>query len=201
MVDLITHFPQLAFDLDRQFVQKKSKSISFSRRQVAERLALAQSFLPTGIKLLIKECYRPMWVQKISWDEYSAFLRQKFPDWDQLQLDIECSKLNAPLDVAPHTTGAAVDLTLVDSSGAWLEMGSEFNASPLETDGATYTAAENISAIAKVNRKILINAMTKAGFVNYPTEWWHWSYGDKYWALLTGQPRAIFASLKTEPFV
>ena len=20
--------------------------------------------------------------------------------------------------------------------------------------------------------------------MNYPTEWWHWSYGDRYWALV-----------------
>ena len=25
-----------------------------------------------------------------------------------------------------------------------------------------------------------------AGLVNYPTEWWHWSFGDRYWALQTG---------------
>ncbi|ABX41733.1 hypothetical protein Cphy_1358 [Lachnoclostridium phytofermentans ISDg] len=24
----------------------------------------------------------------------------------------------------------------------------------------------------------------KGGFVNYPTEWWHWSYGGCYWAFL-----------------
>ena len=31
-----------------------------------------------------------------------------------------------------------------------------------------------------------------AGLVNYPTEWWHWSYGDRYWALLTGAPAALY---------
>jgi hypothetical protein len=30
------------------------------------------------------------------------------------------------------------------------------------------------------------------GFVNYPTEWWHWSYGDRYWALATGAPAACY---------
>ena len=35
----------------------------------------------------------------------------------------------------------------------------------------------------EVNRReLLINIMTKVGFVNYPLEWWHWSYGDRYWA-------------------
>ena len=26
--------------------------------------------------------------------------------------------------------------------------------------------------------------MTSAGFVNFPAEWWHWSYGDREWANL-----------------
>ena len=31
--------------------------------------------------------------------------------------------------------------------------------------------------------------LSAAGLVNYPTEWWHWSYGDRYWALATGADR------------
>ena len=31
-----------------------------------------------------------------------------------------------------------------------------------------------------------------AGLVNYPTEWWHWSYGDRYWALVTGAAHALY---------
>lgn len=27
--------------------------------------------------------------------------------------------------------------------------------------------------------------------LNYPTEWWGWSYGDRYWALMTGAPAAL----------
>ncbi|WP_413254142.1 hypothetical protein OG754_38745 [Streptomyces decoyicus] len=29
-------------------------------------------------------------------------------------------------------------------------------------------------------------ALSSVGMVNYPTEWWHWSFGDRYWALCTG---------------
>jgi D-alanyl-D-alanine dipeptidase len=34
--------------------------------------------------------------------------------------------------------------------------------------------------------------MSTAGFLNYPTEWWHFSYGDRYWALDTGEQTAIY---------
>lgn len=198
IVDLRTEFSQLKFDLQRLHVQKQSKSISFGRKTVGQKLIQAQNLLPSGIKLLIKECHRPLWVQKIFWDEYFTFLKNKFPDWTEAQVYDECSKLNAPLDVAPHTTGGAVDLTLMDDDGQWLDLGTEFNASPLETKQATYTSAENINAMAKKNRQILVAAMTSAGFVNYPTEWWHWSYGDKYWALIKNQPHAIYASVELE---
>ena len=196
MIDLLVDLPELLFDHNRLHVQKISKSISYSRKEVGERLILAQSILPFGIKLLIKECYRPMRVQKKSWDSYYQYLQEKYPSWSETEIYNECSKLNAPLDVAPHTTGAAVDLTLIDSQGNWLEMGSEFNASPLECEDRTYTDAENISEKAIANRKILIDVMSKAGFVNYPTEWWHWSYGDKYWALMTNTSHALYSSIE-----
>ena len=92
-----------------------------------------------------------------------------------------------------------MDLTLVDDNGNWLEMGTEFNAEPSETDYATYTLALNIPEKAKTNRKILIDVMTAVGFQNYPTEWWHWSYGDKYWALMSKSENAIYSSFEDFP--
>jgi D-alanyl-D-alanine dipeptidase len=196
MIDLVTAYPELTFDHERLHVQKESSSPFFARASIGEKLIHAQSLLPSGLKLLIKECYRPMWVQKAFWEGYFTFLQKKFPHWSLQEVYNECSKLSAPLEVAPHTTGGAVDLTLIDSSGNWLEMGTEFNATPIETNNATYTNAENISDLAKFNRMRLVDVMRKAGFVNYPTEWWHWSYGDKYWALMSGFPNALYSSIE-----
>lgn len=193
-VDLLTEFSTLMVDQTRKHVQKTSDSISHARQEVAHRLLKAQSLLPQGLRLLIKECHRPMEVQKEFWNGYFEYVRKKFPEWSYAEVYEECSKLSAPLEVAPHTTGGAVDLTLIDQSGSWLEMGTEFNASPLETQNATYTLAMNISQEAQRNRKILSDVMMAAGFVNYPTEWWHWSYGDKYWAFIEKQPYAIYES-------
>ena len=44
-------------------------------------------------------------------------------------------------------------------------------------------------------RRELVRALTSAGLVNYPTEWWHWSYGDRYWAHVTGSPHALFGAV------
>jgi D-alanyl-D-alanine dipeptidase len=67
-----------------------------------------------------------------------------------------------------------------------LAAGATHYLTPEESAGACYTQADNISDRARSHRDILSTALTAAGLVNYPTEWWHWSYGDRYWALKTG---------------
>ncbi len=71
-------------------------------------------------------------------------------------------------------------------------MGTRMNASPEESDGACYTHANSISGAARAHRDTLCRVMSAAGFVNYPTEWWHFSYGDRYWALHAGQAAAVY---------
>jgi D-alanyl-D-alanine dipeptidase len=88
--------------------------------------------------------------------------------------------------------GAAVDLTLVDGGGAELPMGTEVNADPEDGNRACHTDAPEIPAQARANRRLLSAALGTAGFVNYPTEWWHWSYGDRYWAFRTGRAVARY---------
>ena len=98
------------------------------------------------------------------------------------------SRFVAPLEVAPHVAGAAVDLTLVDACGEELDLGTPIDATPEQCDGRCYFAADGIGADARAHRELLAGVLGGAGLVNYPTEWWHWSYGDRYWALATGAP-------------
>jgi hypothetical protein len=48
---------------------------------------------------------------------------------------------------------------------------------------------------ARRNRAVLGAALTSSGLVNYGTEWWHRSYGDRYWAMLTGARTARYAAV------
>jgi D-alanyl-D-alanine dipeptidase len=61
-------------------------------------------------------------------------------------------------------------------------------------DSLSITDSSSISITAKKNRKIMSDALIQQGFVNYPTEYWHWSYGDRYWAFMKHQPYAIYDS-------
>ena len=47
----------------------------------------------------------------------------------------------------------------------------------------------------ETHRSILIRAMAGVGFLNYPWEWWHWSWGDQYWAHQSGSACAHYGSI------
>ncbi|MCA2211914.1 M15 family metallopeptidase [Jidongwangia harbinensis] len=166
----------------------ESGSYAHLREGVVDRLAAAQRSLPTGLRLLIVEGYRPYQRQLEIFTGYQDELRGRYPDWPADHLRRETSKFVSPVEVAPHSTGGAVDLTLCDDDGAELDMGTVIDATPVDSENACYTAATNIPAEARRNRGILIEALGSAGLVNYPTEWWHWSYGELYWALTTSAP-------------
>jgi D-alanyl-D-alanine dipeptidase len=155
------------------------------REGVLLRLLTAQSVLPYGFRLLIVEGYRPPVLQSTYFTGYRDELRLKYPQWTDERLHVEASKYVSPPEVAPHGTGGAVDLTMCTADGVELDLGTEVNASPDASDNRCFTAARDISADARRNRQTLVAALTEAGMVNYPTEWWHWSYGDRYWALRT----------------
>ncbi|MGR6922744.1 M15 family metallopeptidase [[Actinomadura] parvosata] len=162
------------------------------RAGVLQRLEHAESLLPDGYHLLIVEGYRPVATQRRIFDEYRATLTGLTPE----ESYVAASRYVSPVEVAPHTAGAAVDLTLCAPDGTEYDMGTEVNDNPEQSDGACYTAAPNISDDARAHRKLLAAALEPAGLVNYPTEWWHWSYGDRYWAMATRAPEALYGPVE-----
>ncbi|WP_329296093.1 M15 family metallopeptidase [Streptomyces pseudovenezuelae] len=162
------------------------------RQGVLDRLLRAQALLPDGLRLLFVEGYRPPALQRHYFEKYADELRAAHPDWSADRIHTAASRYVSPPGIAPHSAGAAVDLTLTDADGHERDLGTAMNANPEESDGACYTGAANITEEAKANRALLGAALSTAGLVNYPTEWWHWSYGDRYWALETGAPAALY---------
>ncbi|MFI7706942.1 M15 family metallopeptidase [Nonomuraea sp. NPDC049480] len=162
------------------------------RSGLLERLEKAERLLPEGFHLLIVEGYRPVATQSLYFTQYRDELLAANPDMSFDEAHVAASRYVSPVSVAPHTAGAAVDLTLCDPDGIEYDMGTEVNDNPEQSEGACYTAAPNISADARAHRKLLAAALESTGLVNYPTEWWHWSYGDRYWAMSTGSPHALY---------
>jgi zinc D-Ala-D-Ala dipeptidase len=162
------------------------------RRELAVRLQSARAALPSGIYLRVVEGYRPAHQQQAIIERYSAEIRAVRPGIGEPELHILTSRYVAPLAVAPHVAGAAVDVTLADSSGRELDLGTPIDATPEQSGGRCYFAADGISREARANRDLLARVLCREGLVNYPTEWWHYSYGDRYWALATGAGAALY---------
>ncbi len=100
----------------------------------------------------------------------------------------------------PHSTGAAVDLTLADTTGHVLAMGGEIDAIGEESiPDAHASAAEQDplgdAALWHGRRCLLHDVMRAAGFVRHPNEWWHFSHGDQLWAWSLCAEEAIYASV------
>ncbi|WP_028474524.1 M15 family metallopeptidase [Nocardioides alkalitolerans] len=180
------------------------------RAGLAARLARARTALPAGIGLRVVEGHRSVVDQRAIIERYAAEVLAAHPGVSTDELEHLTSRFVSPVAVAPHVAGAAVDLTLVDlavdpgpdGTGADLDLGTPIDATPEASGGRCYLDAPDISARARAHRVLLAGVLGGAGLVNYPTEWWHWSWGDRYWALVTGAPVALYgpvADRATDP--
>ena len=163
------------------------------RAGLADRLMAAGPAAAPRLRLRVVEGHRP--VERAARD-HRAVLRRgcapTTPGIDAARAAPADRRFVAPVDVAPHVAGAAVDLTLVDVCGEELDMGTPIDATPEDSDGAATSPPTGIGADARAHRELLAAVLSAHGLVNYPTEWWHWSYGDRYWALVTGAPAALY---------
>lgn len=122
----------------------------------------------------------------------------------------------------PHSTGAAVDVTLIRRKGdAWEEvfMGAEYDSLPPESltyhyhrkfeilDHQINNLSQDIlnpiminerenSKVILNNRNILQEAMSSVGFFNLGSEFWHFSLGDQVASLLEGFHMGVYKSAK-----
>lgn len=160
------------------------------RREVARRLARASEMFELGTIALV-EGHRSSLRQRAEFEAESARLRAANPDWTAEDADAATATFVAiPEPNAPHAGGGAVDITVLDDTGNELDTGCSVNG--FELPEACLTGYPGLTDRQRRVREALLDAMTRAGFVNYPYEWWHWSYGDRFWAWSLGRPAAIY---------
>lgn len=164
------------------------------RAEVYEMLKAAQRSLPEGLHFMIFEAYRPLARQARLWDDIVKKMKLQHPDLPESEIKDLCENFIAyPYDGigSGHQAACAVDATLCTSDGKLLEMGTAMH----EFNDLTRTETEGLNDEARKNRLILKDALELTGFINYPAEWWHYSYGDHQWAWLVGKPEAFFGPL------
>jgi len=109
---------------------------------------------PLGYRLKIFDAFRPSEAQWKLWEHC--------PDPDYIA---------DPRRGSPHSMGAAVDLTLVDTtSGRELDMGTGFD----DMRPASWHGDTSVAVQAQRNRATLLGLMTAAGFDFFRNEWWHY---------------------------
>lgn len=169
------------------------------RRSVGQALVKVQQELKAqNLSLKMLDCYRPSRASRdmVAWaqdgNETPAQKRYN-PSFNKADL----FRLGYIAERSGHSTGAAVDLTLVDlrasptsppfdpnrayanciaseaqrAPEASVDMGTGYDCS----DAKAWTASRAINASQRRWRDILVTTMRKQGFVNYSKEWWHFS--------------------------
>jgi len=192
MVELNSYCPEIIIAKNWR---TEEKQVLYARRHVAEMLKKASRSLPKGYKLTVFSAFRSLEDQiEIYGRVYRRFKRRHKGAPTSVLRRLTNRFVHPPDIKTPpgHSTGGCIDLTLVGPDGKELSMTKPYKWRTPRSRGVSATYAEGLHEEARRNRKILIDAMTKAGFTNYAGEWWHWSYGDSCWAWRIGRKTAIY---------
>jgi len=162
IVDILSVEPSIVLDIRYATANNFTGQVLYPaakaklRREAAESLAAVQRELKMmGLGLKVYDAYRPLAIQWKLWEVVS-----------------NPSYVADPRKGSRHNRGAAVDLTIVDSLGAELEM-------PTPYDDFTEKASQTYDALpetVKRNRALLRDVMERHGFLRIQSEWWHFDF-------------------------
>ena len=178
-----------AFHAYLRFESPKIPQRMLARQEVITRIREANAFLPNPFRLMVLDTWRSKEAQR----ELGRIYKEIYPNLDATFVaDPDDTVL-----VAPHTLGAAVDLTLAVDEHP-LPLGSDFDQFD-ETAASLYLETKvELTAQEELDRdlrRLLGSAMLRAGLAPLQSEWWHWSYGDQRWAAFTGHSETLFAQI------
>ncbi len=184
------------FDVQMQYPllgMKFAESSCYVRKEVHEKLVDASNLLPKGYRLRIWDAWRPFALQHELYTSYSEKIVNEFgleKRSEEEKKTIIRKFVSEPVEnrnLPPvHTTGGAIDVTIIDSNGKEIDMGTEFDAFTDLTHTAAFENQKNLTV--RDNRRMLYQIMTSVGFTNLPSEWWHYDYGDRFWAYYNNKP-------------
>ena len=146
-------------------------------------------------KIRIYDAYRPVGVQQymvnytfnslvknleLQEEQLSAQQRQDL--WNRVYRLWAAPSLDKNMP-PPHSTGGAVDVTIINEQGTMLDMGGDIDELSERSHPDYYLSDQDgDNQQYHFNRQLLNRVMTNAGFCRHPGEWWHFSLGDQMWA-------------------
>ena len=156
--------------------------IAYMTKEGADALAAAaQDLREQGYRLLIWDTYRP---QKAV-DNFVEWINNPKDDGDKSFYPTlkksDLLKGQYIMEKSGHTRGSTVDLTIIKKDGSFVDMGGTFDL----FSEISHPDYKKLTREQKKNRKILHDAMIRAGFKGIDSEWWHFTlenepYPDTY---------------------
>lgn len=199
LVDLARFEPKIKTILP-EYMKKSGLRRILVRKTVAEKLKKIQSDLPQNMQLVVTSGLRPLRIQEKIYLSFFKQNKKDHPKWSDSKIREETRKIVAPSDKnSPHSTGGAVDLTIYRNNKP-VDMGCQIpmTIATKNPDIKKFPInSKYITKFQKYNRKFLSKIMEKHGFVNFESEWWHWSYGDMYWASKNRKKYTLYSSIKS----
>ena len=189
-VEISTMIDDAAYDIryysSNNFTGNRIKGYNAPRAYMTKEGAnalskAAEELRKKGYRLLIWDSYRPQkavdnfveWINNPK-DEGDKSFYPKLKKSDLL-------KGMYIMEKSGHTRGSTVDLTLIKKDGSFVDMGGTFDL----FSEISHPDYKKLTKVQKQNRKILHDAMIKAGFKGSDSEWWHFTlenepYPDTY---------------------
>ena len=156
--------------------------VAYMTKESLKALSVAADDLRRqGYRLLIWDTYRP---QKAV-DNFVEWINNPNDEGDKtFYPELKKSDLLAGQYImakSGHTRGSTVDLTIIKKDGGFVDMGGTFDL----FSEISHPDYKKLTRKQKQNRKILRDAMLKAGFNPIDSEWWHYTlknepYPDTY---------------------
>ncbi len=150
------------------------------RWDVAKAIMKARNiFAEKGLTIKFFDCYRPLAVQKKMWEilPNRVYVANPYTSTGSM-----------------HNRGMAVDLTLLDSTGKELDMGTEFDF----FGPKAFPHYTNLPDTVLANRKYLFTVMDSVGFRQSRSEWWHFSLREGKYHPISDKPLPCDAPAATE---
>ena len=157
-------------------IQGYNAPVAYMTKEALAALAIAADDLrKQGYRLFIWDTYRPQkavdnfveWINNPNDEGNKSF----YPDLQKSDL----LKGKYIMEKSGHTRGSTIDLTIIKTDGSFVDMGGTFDL----FSEISHPDYKKLTKQQKKNRKILQDAMIKAGFKPLDSEWWHFTLKDE----------------------
>lgn len=204
-----------ALHVDPNVYLRESVAVELQGINEFLKQSIVAKFFGGEVELFIQDGLRPLSLQKQVYEIfYPERIRRQYPGISEQELAERLKGLASkpsddPSSPSPHMTGVVFDVTLrylqpekriVNIEYVWVEMGhipGDVRKTVYPDRYEQYKPENEKQLLGQRNRRAFYAIMSgtamgrQTGFINLPTEFWHWGRGDQLSAKVSGMPYAV----------